>query len=74
MKKAHYRPDSKDYSIKAATDGSIYIKPRDKGLVITAHPNAEAAVTALLGEPTDRDSEDSQNYAKWEIPKHVTSA
>lgn len=69
MKKAHYRPDSNDYSIKAATNGSVYIKPLDKGLIITCHPNVEAAVTALFGEPTGRESENSLDYAKWEIVK-----
>jgi hypothetical protein len=47
----------------------MYIVPQAKGLFITAHPNAEAAVTALLGEPTGRHAPDSINYAEWRILK-----
>ncbi len=65
---AHYREKSDDYSIKVG-DGSMYIKPQDGGLTITAHPSVESAVTALLGEPTGRDSPESRNYAKWFISK-----
>ena len=64
----HYRKDSDDYSIKVGT-GSIYIVPQKKGLLITAHPNAEAAATQLFGKPTGRHSPNSLNYAKWEILK-----
>jgi hypothetical protein len=64
----HYRKPSDDYSIKVG-DGSIYIIPQKRGLVITAHPNSEAAATRLLGKPTGRHSPDSINYAKWEILK-----
>jgi hypothetical protein len=63
-----YREKSDDYSIKVG-DGSMYIKPQDGGLTITAHPSLENAVAALLGEPTDRDSPESRDYAKWFISK-----
>ena len=69
MKKARYRPSVGDYSIKAVDDGSIFIKPQEKGLLITAHPNAVALVTALLGEPTGTESPDSQPYPSWRIWK-----
>ena len=69
MKKAHYRPSVGDYSIQAADDASIYIKPQAKWLKITAHPNAEALVTALLGEPNDEESSDTEGYAAWRIWK-----
>ena len=66
--KGHYRKDSDDYSIKVG-NGSIYIVPQKKGLLITAHPNSEAAATQLFGKPTGRHSPNSINYAKWEILK-----
>jgi hypothetical protein len=69
MKKAHYRPPVGDYVIEAIEGGSIYIKPQAKGLKITAHPNAEALVTALLGEPNDEEPPDSQPYPSWRIWK-----
>ena len=69
MKKAYYRPTVGDYSIQTVDDGSIYIKPQTKGLKITAHPRAEALVTALLGEPNDRESPDTEGYAAWRIWK-----
>ena len=64
----HYRKDSDDYSIKVGT-GSMYIKSRQKGLVITAHPNSETAVSQLFGKPTSREAPGTLNYAKWEILK-----
>ncbi|MVF14912.1 hypothetical protein FT643_22510 [Ketobacter sp. MCCC 1A13808] len=64
----HYREASDDYSIKVG-DGSIYIKPQKRGLVITAHPASETALATLIGKPTGRDSPNSINYAKWEILK-----
>ncbi len=68
MNKAHYRESVGDYSIKVG-NGSVYIKPQQQGLVITAHPNSEAVATQLFGKPTDRESPDSLNYARWEILK-----
>ena len=64
----HYRKDSDDYSIKVG-NGSIYIVPQKKGLLITAHPNSETAVSQLFGKPTGREAPDTLNYAKWEISK-----
>ncbi|MEH6592652.1 MAG: hypothetical protein V7746_20465 [Halioglobus sp.] len=64
----HYRKDSDDYSIKVG-NGSIYIVPQRKGLLITAHPNSEVAATQLFGKPTGRHSPKTLNYAKWEILK-----
>lgn len=68
MKNGHYREPTKDYSIRVG-DGSIYIKPRDDRLIITAHPNAESVATLLFGKFDDRESPESSNYAKWEILK-----
>ena len=65
MKKSYYRPSVGDYVIEAVKGGSIYIKPQTKGLKITAHPNAAALVTALLGEPNDEESSDTEGYAAW---------
>ncbi|MYM63410.1 hypothetical protein [Pseudomaricurvus sp. HS19] len=67
----HYRETSDDYSIKVG-GGSIYIKPLQRGLVITAHPKSEHLLTSALGTPSGRDSPNSINYAKWEILKDTS--
>ena len=64
----HYRKKTNDYSIPVGS-GSLYIKPRESGLVITAHPNIESRVAQLFGAPTGRESPNSINYARWEITK-----
>jgi len=69
MKKSYYQPKVGGYVIEAVKGGSIYIKPQGKGLKITAHPNAAALVAALLGEPNDEESTDTEGYAAWRIWK-----
>ena len=68
MNKSYYRESNDDYRIQVGI-GSIYIKPRKKGLVITANPNVEEAAAQLFGKPSGRESPDSLNYARWEILK-----
>jgi hypothetical protein len=71
MNNGHFRDsNNQDYSIKIPElNGSFYIKPRTDKLIITAHPNVEHLLIALLGQPYRREAPDSTDHACWEIRK-----
>ena len=67
MNAAYFREATQDYRIEI-NGGSIYIKPQGKKLrIATVGIKTEKTLTALIGEPTGRESPETMNAAVWDI-------